>query len=248
VVADPGDVAADLVADRLRANPALRLLLPAGHTPRGMYAALRARADVGAERATVFQLDEYLGLARGDPRSFAGTLDRELAGIAIGRRERLDGAAGDPDAEARRYQRLLDERPIDLAVLGIGRDAHVAFDEPGTPVDSGVHRVALDPSTIATNAADFDGAGVPREALTVGLRTLREAREIVLLATGEAKAGPLHAMLEGPRGPAVPASVLREHPALTVICDEAAASQLSTDTDQYSARMDTSSQAGSIAP
>ena len=232
VVSDPrrvGLVAAELVANRLRARPAARLLLPTGHTPRGMYAALRTHAlgTLRAERATVFQLDEYLGLGHDDERSFAATLDRELRGIAIGRRERLDGAARDVPAETRRYQRLLDDEPIDLAVLGIGRDGHLAFNEPGTSASSGVHRVALHPSTIEANAADFGGAAaVPREALTVGLRTVRAAREVVVLAVGEAKAAALHAMLEGPPDPDVPASLVRDHPAMTIVCDEAAAERL----------------------
>src|SRR6059058_4921622 len=192
VVSEPRRVAllgAELVANRLRARRAPRLLLPTGHTPRGVYAALRAHAaddSLPADDATAFQLDEYLGLGAGDPRSFRATLDRELAGIGFGTRHALDGAAADPDAEAARYQALLEERPIDVAVLGIGRDAHVAFNEPGATLEQGVHRVALQPSTIEANAADFGGPEqVPREALTVGLRTLHAAREVILLAEGE---------------------------------------------------------------
>jgi glucosamine-6-phosphate deaminase len=226
-----GRVAAELVANRLRARPASRLLLPTGHTPAGMYAALRAHASRGtlpAADATVFQLDEYLGLPRSDARSFAATLDRQLDGIAVGRRERLDGAAADPAAEARRYQRLLDERAIDLAVLGIGRDGHLAFDEPGTSPRSGVHRARLHRTTIEANAGEFGGAAaVPREALTVGLRTLRAARELVVLASGTAKAEAVRAMLQDPPDPQVPASLMRDHPLLTVVCDEDAAALLS---------------------
>ena len=230
VVSDPrrvGLFAAELVANRLRARPESRLLLPTGHTPRGMYAALRAHARRGAlpaQRATVFQLDEYLGLGHEDPRSFAATLDRELSAIELARREALDGAAPDPDAEARRYQRLLDARPIDLAVLGIGRYGHLAFNEPGARARSGVHRVVLHPSTIEANACDFGAASaVPREALTVGLRTLRAAREVLVLATGDAKAEAVRALVEGPPDPDAPASLIRDHPLLTVVCDEAAA-------------------------
>src|SRR3954447_11829195 len=215
VVSEPRRVAllgAELVANRLRARPVLRILLPTGHTPRGMYAALRAHAADGSlptAQATIFQLDEYLGLGADDPRSFRATLDRELGAMGFGTRHALDGTAADPDAEAGRYQSLLDERPIDLAVLGIGRDAHVAFNEPGATAEAGVHRVVLQPSTIEANAADFGAPEtVPREALTTGLRTLRAAREILLLASGGGKAEALHAMLEGPPGPQAPASLL----------------------------------------
>jgi glucosamine-6-phosphate deaminase len=222
--------AAELVANRIRARTGARVLLPTGHTPVGLYAALRDHAADGSlpsEHVTVLGLDEYLGLGADDPRSFRAALDRELAGIAIGRREALDGAAPDPDVEAARYQAVLDTAPVDLAVLGLGRDAHVAFNEPGARPAEGAHRVALHPSTIAAASADFGGAeNVPREALTVGLRTLLAAREVLLIVTGAEKADALRAALEGPIGLDAPASVLRHHPRLTVICDRAAAARL----------------------
>ena len=222
--------AAELVANRLRARPAARLLLPTGRTPEGMYATLRAMAADGAldaSRATALQLDEFLGLGAGDPRSFAATLERELGPLGFGARVALDGAAADPEAEAARHQRALDAAPVDLAVLGIGRDGHVAFDEPGTSPTLGVHRARLAPATIADAAEAFGGADrVPPEALTTGLRTLLGARELLLLATGEGKADALHAMLEATATQATPASLLRRHPQLTVLCDPPAAGRL----------------------
>jgi glucosamine-6-phosphate deaminase len=225
-----GLTAAELVANRIRARTRARVLLPTGHTPRDLYAALRAHAADGSlpsEHVTVLGLDEYLGLGADDPRSFRASLDRELAGIPIGRREALDGAAADPAAEAARYQAVLDTAPVDLAVLGLGRDAHVAFNEPGAGAGDDVRRVALDPSTITAAAADFGGADrVPREALTVGLRTLLGAREVLLIVTGAEKAEALRAAVEGPIGPDAPASLLRGHPCLTVLCDREAAARL----------------------
>src|SRR6476469_5814824 len=200
--------AAELVANRIRARPRARILLPTGRTPRGLYAALRRHAADGSlatGRLTVLGLDEYLGLGRDDPRSFRAELDRELTGIGAGRREALDGATPDAAAEAVRYQAILDTAPVDLAVLGLGRDAHVAFNEPGSHPGDGVRRVALTASTIDAAAAGFGGAAqVPREALTVGLRTLLAAREVLLIATGAEKADALWAALEGPIGPAAP--------------------------------------------
>jgi glucosamine-6-phosphate deaminase len=225
-----GLTAAELVANRIRARTHLRVLLPTGHTPRGLYAALRDHAADGSlptDHVTVLGLDEYLGLGADDPRSFRVDLDRELAGLALGRREALDGAAADPEVEAARYQAILDAAPIDLAVLGLGRDAHVAFNEPGARAGEGVRRVALDPSTVAAAAPDFGGAEhVPREALTVGPRTLLQARELLLIVTGAEKAAALQAALEGPAGPDAPASLLRAHPCLTVLCDREAAAGL----------------------
>ena len=220
----------ELVANRLRARAHLRLILPTGHTPLGMYAVLRAHALDGslpAEQATLFQLDEYLGLGAADERSYRAYLARELHGIRFGTVNEIDGSAADPESEGARHQALLDEVPIDLAVLGLGRDGHVAFDEPGSGVADGVRRVSLHETTRADAAADFGGLEhVPREALTVGLRTLLAARELLLLVSGAAKAEALRDMLEGEQNPACPASLLRDHPRLTVICDTAAAALL----------------------
>jgi len=219
-------LAGELVANRLRARPRLRLVLPTGHTPR----TLRAHAADGslpAEDATLFQLDEYLGLAPEDPRSYHAYLRRELRDIRFGSWHLLDGAAPDPGAECARHQELLDEAPVDLVVLGLGRDGHVAFDEPGTDPGSGVHQVALDPRTRTDAAAEFGGLEhVPEQALTVGLRTLRAAREILLLVTGTAKAQALQAALEAQPDRSVPASLLRDHPRLLVACDREAAAGL----------------------
>lgn len=225
-----GLLAAELVANRMRAARPLRLLLPTGRTPEGMYAALRERRREGklpAQDTEVFQLDEYAGLGAGDERSYAAYLRRELGGLGLRAIHELDGTAADLDAEARRHQRVFDEAPIDLAVLGLGRDGHVAFDEPGSPADSGMRCVTLAAATREDAAAGFGGlADVPEQALTVGLRTLREARALILLVTGETKAPALRAMLQGPAGPASPASLLCDHPRLSIICDRAAASLL----------------------
>jgi glucosamine-6-phosphate deaminase len=233
VLDDPariGLLGAELVANRLRARPGLRLLLPTGRTPEGMYAALRAHAADGSlptEQASVFQLDEYVGLGHDDSRSFAATLGHELRGMRFGGMHLLDGAAADPAAEAARHQRLLDLAPIDLAVLGLGRDGHVAFDEPGTLPEEDARVVGLNPITVADAAAAFGGeSDVPSAAITVGLRTLHEARAIVLLVTGAAKAEALRALLEDPISTRRPASLLRDHPRLTIVADGAAAELL----------------------
>jgi glucosamine-6-phosphate deaminase len=222
--------AAELIANRLRARPRLRMLLPTGRTPLGVYAALRAhtaRGELPSGEATVFQLDEYRGLGPGDERSYAAYLERELSGVAIGAFHRLDGTAADPAAECDRHQRQLDEAPVDLAVLGLGHDGHVAFDEPGSSLESGTRVVALHPQTRADAAEEFGGLDrVPAQALTVGLRTLLSARELLVLVTGAGKADALRTMLMAPPGSGFPASLLRTHPRLTVICDEPAAGAL----------------------
>jgi hypothetical protein len=131
-------------------------------------------------------------------------------------------------AEAARHTGVLEEAPIDLAVLGLGRDGHVAFDEPPARLASGVAVVGLAEETREDAAEAFGGVErVPGTALTTGLGTLYRTRELILLVSGAAKAPALRAMLDSPVGPRSPASLLRDHPRLTIISDAAAASQLS---------------------
>jgi glucosamine-6-phosphate deaminase len=195
-----------------------------------MYAALRAHAaagDLAGARPTILQLDEYAGLGRSDPRSFAARLERSLRGVPHAALRTLDGGAGDLETEAARHEAALDAAPIDLAVLGLGRDGHVAFDEPPARFASGVRLVSLAPQTRHDAATVFGGADrVPEQALTVGLGTLYRARELLVLVTGAAKADALRAMLEGPVDLACPASLLRDHPRLTVICDMEASARM----------------------
>lgn len=236
-----GLFAGEVVANRLHARPGLRLILPTGRTPLGLYAALRGHAAGGSlptGRAELFQLDEYLGLGPQDPRSYQAYLRRELRGITFAALHGLDGSAPDPQAEADRHQSLLDRAPIDLAVLGLGRNGHVAFDEPGSVAAAGARRVRLQDTTRADAAPDFGGlAEVPEHALTVGLRTLLAAGELLVLVSGAAKAHALRAMLEDPPGEDCPASLLRDHPRLTVVCDRAAAHRLRPRPGQSSDRV-----------
>jgi glucosamine-6-phosphate deaminase len=233
VLEDPrrvGVLAAELVLNRLAARPDARLLLPTGRSPQGMYEALRVHAASGrlrSEHATVLQLDEYLGIPPADPRSFAAQLRSALDGVRLRALATVDGDAHDIDAERARHEALVEDAPIDLAVLGLGRDGHVAFDEPPARLASGVRRVRLADDTREDAAVAFGGPDrVPAEALTVGLGTLRRARELLLLVAGSAKAQALRAMLDEPVSPSCPASLLRDHPRITVICDREAAGSL----------------------
>jgi glucosamine-6-phosphate deaminase len=233
VLEDPrrvGLVAAELIRNRLIARPHARLLLPTGRTPDVMYETLREHAAAGrleSGEATVLQLDEYAGIGPTDPRSFASQLREQLVGVAVESLRTLDGAAADLRAEAEGHAAALEEAPVDLAVLGLGRDGHVAFDEPPARLASGVLLVRLAAETRADAAGAFGGEHhVPERAITTGLGTLYRSRELLVLVTGTAKARALRAMLEEPVGPECPASLLRDHPRLTVICDREAAGEL----------------------
>ena len=230
---DPAAVArlaAEIVVNRLAARPQVHMLLPTGHTPLPLYAALRERHAAGQVPpgvGRVLQLDEYCGLPRDDEHSYRAYLEHELSGTGLELAEAFDAQAPDLEREARRYQDALAGHEIDLAVLGIGRNGHVAFNEPGAAPLSATRLVELLPSTRLAAVADFGSLErVPTHALSVGLQTLLGARELLLLATGDVKAPALRAMLTGPPRAAVPASLLRMHPRLTVICDRAAAAEL----------------------
>ena len=164
-------------------------------------------------------LDEYVGLAPGDPAQPVGGSAHELRGIRLRAFHRLDGSAADLAAECARHDACLDEAPLDLAVLGLGTDGHVAFDEPGSRLDQRTRVVRLSDETRA------ELGDVPERALTVGLATLMSARELLVLATGSSRAGRC-GDAAGRAEPASPASLLRAHPRITVVCDRRAAAEL----------------------
>jgi glucosamine-6-phosphate deaminase len=200
-----GALAAELVANRLQARPRARLLLEPGRTTDAMFAALRAR-EPAAGQATVLGLEEIAGTS-----SIASHLEAQLEGVGFGSLALIDGEADDLEAEAARHAARLEQAPVDLAVLGLGEDGHVAFDEPPARLASGVRVVALP-------------AG--ERGVTVGMGSLYLARELLLLATGAGAAPALRRLLEEPPGPESPASLLLDHPRLTVLADRAAAALL----------------------
>lgn len=294
VVADDkavGEVASRFVATRVRRHPSLALALPTGKTPRTMYRALVKAYRGGAvdfSRAHVFNLDEVCGLSPLDPASYAAYLRREFlsrTNIQPRRVRLLNGLAPDPNAECRRHEASIRSvGGLDLAVLGIGRNGHIAFNEPGSPLNSRTRMVELTPETIADNnfgrVLGVDGLGIRQAgsvrgaalslqsqnqradvppssplrrepicqdcsnkrvdsrlsgddgcvcALTIGIETILEAHEVILLASGIRKAGILARALRGPVTAAVPASALQRHPRVTAILDREAARELDLD-------------------
>jgi len=226
--------AAQFVIDRINAKPTAVLGLPTGGTPLGMYAELakavrEGRADVG--NITTFNLDEYCGLPAGDPQSYYTFMRVNLyapCGLSPAKTHIPNGPAADPDAEARAYDDAIRAAGgIDLQVLGIGHNGHIGFNEPGTSPDSRTHAVLLTEETRRANARFFATLDdVPTRAITMGLQTILEAREILLIANGADKAEILAAALRGPVTPGNPASLLQTHPNVTVIADAAAAARL----------------------
>jgi glucosamine-6-phosphate deaminase len=227
-------VAAEIVAGEVREKPEAVFLLPTGTTPLGTYRRLvemHHREGLSFAWATFFNLDEYLGLPPDHPASyhvymeenFYRLVDADPAHIHV-----PDGAAPDPKAECERYEAAIREAGgVDLCVLGIGRNGHIGFNEPGAPFDSRTRVVRLSESTRRVNASDFEGDRAPERAITVGMATIFEAREVLLLASGANKARAVAVAIEGEISDAVPASMLRRHPNTTFLLDQEAAAALS---------------------
>lgn len=221
--------AADIIVDQVRAKPASLLVVPTGATPLGMFRALvTAGHGLDFSRARFVTLDEYAGIGPRDRRRLLLWLRRELLdplGVGEDRVIAFDPEA-EPMAESARVEAAIaDHGGIDLAVVGLGPNGHLGFNEPGSPFDSRARLVALTPESIRSNAAYWGSeADVPREAFTLGLGTLREARRLALIAGGERKRAILDRTLRGAVGAEVPATLLRIHPDAVVIADRAALS------------------------
>ncbi len=225
---------ADAIADLLHSAPETVLGLATGSSPSPVYAELVRRHELGEvsfARATAFSLDEYLGLPPGHPEGYRQVLEREFVGQVDLPLERLytpDGQATDIVAACAAYEAaIVSVGGVDLQLLGIGSDGHLAFNEPGSSLASRTRVKTLTPRTRADNARFFNAADeVPHHVLTQGLGTILEARHLVMLATGAGKAEAVRQAVEGPVSAHCPASVLQLHPHVTVVLDPAAASRL----------------------
>lgn len=220
--------AADLFAAAVASRPGLVAALPTGRTPIRMYAELAARSAAGSLDASglvSFNLDEVL-LPRTDERTFFSFMTRHAWNalrIAPRNRRIPDGETADPLGECDRYEaEIAAAGGLDLAVLGIGADGHVAYNLPGQVADR-THIVDLDPATIAT----LGGPVAPGlRAITMGMKTIGSARRLILIATGPRKAEALRRMRDDPAGALWPATLLRDHADLLVLADREAAAQL----------------------
>ncbi len=230
--------AARLVSDEIRRR-SLRtggavLGCATGSTPIGLYRRLIARhAEEGLDFSGVatFNLDEYVGLPPEHPQSYWRFMREhffDAAGIANDRIHMPDGMAADLDAACAAYERSIEEAGgIDLQILGIGSNGHLAFNEPGSSLGSRTRVQVLAEKTLSDNARFFgEGETPPRRAITMGLGAIMEARKLLMLASGTGKAVAVRDALEGPVTAMCPASVLQMHPHAHILLDEDAASAL----------------------
>jgi glucosamine-6-phosphate deaminase len=225
--------AASAWLDRLAARPDLVMAVPAGRTPRPTYRALRAAsADRGLSfaRARVFGVDELCAPAVGEGYFWRQVREAFLswAGIPEANLHPFDPAARDSEAMCRAIETgIAAAGGLDLAVLGLGRNGHLAANEPGSSFDSRTRPVHLLPDTIAYMQTDETSRpGVVDRAVTLGLGTLAEARRVVVLVTGPTKRDILRRALTGPVDPECPASLLQRLPGALVMADQAAAGTL----------------------
>jgi len=225
--------AARIVARLVREKPTAALALPTGSTPRGIYAELvrQHRAEgLSFARASAFNLDEYVGIPADHPGSFRRAVREALyrhVDLPPEQAHAPDGEAPDLPAACARYEAAIAAAGgLDLALLGLGTDGHIAFNEPTSSFASRTRLKTLADETRAANQAAFGAQPVPAHALTVGIATILEARRCLLVAFGAAKASAVEKTVEGPLAALVPASALQLHPHATVIVDEAAADGL----------------------
>ena len=229
-----GALAADAVVTLLARKPQAVLGLATGSSPLVVYAELirRFRAgDVTFAQSRGFLLDEYVGLPAEHPQRYRSVIRRELeeqvdfaADAVLG----PDGLADDLAAECATYERAIaGAGGVDLQLLGVGSDGHVAFNEPGSSLSSRTRIKTLTARTRADNERFFEPPDeVPHHVLTQGLGTILEARHLVLVARGSGKAPAVQQLVEGPLSAICPASVLQLHPHATVLLDDEAASLL----------------------
>lgn len=227
-------LAAERVARAIRAKPDCVLGLATGRTMIPLYdelVRLHERDGLSFAAVTAFHLDEYVGVAPGAPGSFRRFVRERLERRTDLRPEAVhapDASAAEPAAAARAYEdALFAAGGVDLQLLGLGVNAHVGFNEPGSSLASRTRVKTLSSETLAANAEGLpEGVRERRLAITMGLGTILDARACLCIATGPAKAGAVAATIEGPLTASAPGSVLQLHPEVTIYVDEAAAAGL----------------------
>jgi len=230
--------AAEIIADSIRKKPNLILGLATGGTPVGCYRELiRMHREEGLDfsRVATFNLDEYLGLPPTHPQSYRYFMDENLfrhVNIKMENTHVLNGMSKDPQKTCKEFEKAITKSGgIDFQLLGIGANGHIAFNEPGSSFESRTRVVNISEQTIKDNARFFKSIDeVPRQALSMGIGTIMEAKKIALLATGMGKAEVIAKSVEGPITINVPASVLQRHPDCTFIIDKEAAFKLTRKT------------------
>lgn len=226
--------AADIMASVITLNPTCTLGLATGSTPIGLYKNLIASYESGNldfSKVHSINLDEYKGLSGDNDQSYRYFMNHNLFDHININKENTNvpnGTAADLEAECERYEQVVASMGgVDVQLLGIGNNGHIAFNEPCEEFPEKTHVVNLTQNTIEANARFFASMDdVPKKALTMGIGTIMKAKKIVLLANGAKKAQTIYDTVYGPITPKVPASILRLHPDVTIFVDEEAGALL----------------------
>ncbi len=224
--------AANIISAQIIMKPDCVLGLATGSTPVGTYRQLiewYEKGDLDFSRVSTVNLDEYRGLTHTDPQSYYYFMQENLfdhVNIDKTATHVPDGTNPDAaDACVKHEQIIKSLGGIDLQLLGLGNNGHIGFNEPGAAFEKETHLVDLAESTIRANARFFTSIDeVPKQAYTMGIRTIMQAKKILVVVSGESKADIVSRAFFGPVTPEVPASILQMHPDVTVVCDEAALS------------------------
>lgn len=216
--------------------------LPTGSSPEGMYAKLveaYREGRVSFKNVITFNMDEYVGIAEDHPESYHSFMKRNLFDHIDCPSENihiLNGNAADLEAECQNYEKMIAQAGgIDLFIGGIGPDGHIAFNEPGSSLASRTRIKTLTTDTVIANSRFFGGDvnKVPRQALTVGVATVMDAREVMILVNGHHKARALQAAVEGSLTQMWTVSACQNHPHAIIVADEAACDELKVSTYKY---------------
>ncbi|MCH1642873.1 glucosamine-6-phosphate deaminase [Paenibacillus timonensis] len=224
------ETGAGIIASLLQSNPRAILGLATGSTPVGVYEKLielYKEGSVSFKQASSYNLDEYIGLPADHPESYRRFMDEKLFNhidIVPENTHVPSGNAADPEQAAKDYAKLLDEAgQIDLQLLGLGHNGHIGFNEPGEELTGPPHVVKLEERTRLANARFFNSIDeVPTHALTMGIGSILQAKQILLMAKGEDKAEIIAKALQGPITTQCPASLLQTHSNVVVVVDQAA--------------------------
>ncbi len=226
--------AANIICAQVILKPNCVLGLATGSSPVGIYKQLvdwYKKGDLDFSRVSSINLDEYRGLGPDNEQSYRYFMNTNLfnhVNIDKARTYVPNGLEPDPEKACLDYDRIIEKSGgIDLQLLGLGHNGHIGFNEPSHVFPRGTHCVDLAPSTIEANKRFFSSeADVPRQAYTMGIRSIMQAKKIVVVVSGEDKAEILRQVIRGPITPDVPASVLQLHTDVVIVADEAALSQM----------------------
>ena len=226
--------AANIIFSVMTEKPDCVMGLATGSSPLGIYKELvrhYQEGDLDFSRVTTVNLDEYRGLDREDPQSYAYYMRENFfskVNIRLGKTFLPDGTQEDRQKACEEYDQILSQAgQQDIQLLGIGQDGHIGFNEPADHFPKGTHCVDLAESTIEANARFFESRDqVPTQAYTMGIQSIMSAKRILMVANGKEKARILKQAFQGPVTPQVPASILQLHPQVILVADEEALSEM----------------------